>query len=166
MQRSTLRFIGHYVEMVLAMAAGMGILGGIWMVVWPGIHDHDVIHTLVMAADMTVGMAGWMAFRGHPRRMIVEMSGAMVAPFLVLLVPLATGAISTNTLMIGGHVMMLVTMLAAMLYRRHDYAHGHSHAMPVAACPPSAARSSPRTPPTTTASARCGTRWSTAGLSS
>lgn len=132
MQRSTLKFIGHYVEMVLAMFAGMGILGGIWMVVWPGIHDHAVVHTLVMAADMTIGMAGWMAFRGHPRRMIVEMSAAMVAPFLVLLVPLATGTISADTLMIGGHVLMLVTMLIAMLYRRQDYAHGHHHVAPVA----------------------------------
>jgi flagellar biosynthetic protein FliP len=132
MQRSTKRFIGHYVEMVLAMLAGMGILGGIWMVVWPGIHDHDVIHTLVMAANMTIGMAGWMAFRGHPRRMIVEMSAAMVAPFLVLLVPLATGSISADTLMIGGHVLMLVTMLIAMLYRRQDYAHGRHHVAPVA----------------------------------
>ena len=132
MQRSTLRFIGHYVEMVLAMFAGMGILGGIWMVVWPGIHDHEVVHTLVMAADMTIGMAGWMAFRGHPRRMIVEMSAAMVAPFLVLLVPLATGSITSGTLMMGGHTLMLVTMLAAMLHRRQDYAHGHHHVAPVA----------------------------------
>lgn len=132
MQRSTKRFIGHYVEMVLAMFAGMGILGGIWMVVWPGIHDHDVIHTLVMAANMTIGMAGWMAFRGHPRQLILEMSAAMVAPFVVLLVPLATGTISADTLMIGGHVLMLVTMLIAMLYRRQDYAHGHHQAAPVA----------------------------------
>jgi flagellar biosynthetic protein FliP len=133
MQRSTLRFIGHYVEMVLAMLAGMGILGGLWMVVWPDIHDHAVIHTLVMAADMTIGMAGWMAFRGHARRMIAEMSAAMVAPFVVLLVPLATGSISADTLMIAGHTLMLVTMLAAMLYRRQDHAHGHHHATPVVA---------------------------------
>ncbi|TXL60870.1 hypothetical protein [Aeromicrobium terrae] len=127
MNRSTLKFIGHYVEMVLAMFAGMGILGGIWMVVWPGIHDHDVVHTLVMAADMTIGMAGWMAFRGHPRQMIVEMSVAMVAPFVVLLAPLAADWISAGTLMMGGHTLMLVTMLAVMLYRRQDYSGGHDH---------------------------------------
>ena len=64
------------------------------MLVWPGLSDHPVIDTLVMAADMTIGMAAWMAFRGHARRMVVEMSAAMVAPFLLLLVPLAAGAIS------------------------------------------------------------------------
>ena len=40
------RFVAHYVEMVLAMLAGMGILGGLWMMIWPGIHDHPVLHTL------------------------------------------------------------------------------------------------------------------------
>lgn len=119
------RLTRHYVEMVLAMLAGMGILGGLWMLVWPGIHDRPVIHTLEMAANMTIGMAVWMAVRGHPRRMIVEMSVAMVAPFLVLLVPLATGGITADTLMAAGHVLMLFTMLAAMLLRRQDYMHHH-----------------------------------------
>ena len=99
------RFVAHYVEMVLAMLAGMGILGGLWMMIWPGIHDHPVLHTLEMAADMTIGMAVWMALRGPPRRMIVEMSVAMIAPVLL--------------------VLMLFTMLAAMLLRREDYMHHH-----------------------------------------
>jgi transcriptional regulator GlxA family with amidase domain len=119
------RFVGHYLEMVLAMLAGMGILGGLWMLIWPGIMDRPVLHTLEMAADMTIGMAVWMVLRGHPRRMIVEMSAAMVAPFLLLLVPLAAGVITAGTLMLAGHVLMLFTMLAAMLLRRHDYTHHH-----------------------------------------
>lgn len=123
MQRPSSRFAGHYVEMVLAMLAGMGILGGLWMIIWPGINDHLVIHTLQMAADMTIGMAVWMALRGHSRRMIVEMAVAMVAPFIVLIVPLAGGAITADTMMIAGHLLMLFTMLAAMLLRRHDYSH-------------------------------------------
>ena len=120
------RFVGHYVEMVLAMFAGMGLLMLPWLFIWPGISDHAVIHTLVMAANMTIGMAGWMAFRGHARRMIVEMSAAMVAPFLVLLVPLAAGAISDGTLMLAGHGLMFLTMLGAMLLRRQDYTHHHA----------------------------------------
>ena len=123
------RFTAHYVEMVLAMLAGMGILGGLWMLIWPEIMDRPVLHTLEMAADMTIGMAVWMVLRGHPQRMIVEMSVAMVAPFLVLLIPLAAGVITAGTLMLAGHVLMLFTMLAAMLLRREDYMH-HRGTMP------------------------------------
>jgi len=119
------RFIGHYVEMVLAMFVGMGVLALPWMLIWPGLDEHPVADTLVMAANMTIGMAGWMALRGHGRRMIVEMSAAMVAPFLVLLVPFAAGGITADTLMMAGHTLMFFTMLAAMLVRRQDYMHHH-----------------------------------------
>ncbi|MFF3228793.1 hypothetical protein ACFYV7_38775 [Nocardia suismassiliense] len=125
MQRQIFTFVGHYLEMVLAMFIGMGLLALLWMLIWPGLHDQPVASTLVMAADMTIGMAGWMAIRGHSRRMIVEMSVAMVAPFVVLLVPLVTGAITADTLMTVGHVLMFGTMLAAMLLRRSDYTHRH-----------------------------------------
>ncbi len=119
------RFLGHYVEMLLAMTAGMLLLGGLAMLVWPGLPDHPVTSTLVMAADMTVGMAAWMAFRGHSRRLVVEMSAAMVAPFLLLLVPLVAGVISAETLNMAGHTLMLLSMLAAMLLRRQDYTARH-----------------------------------------
>jgi flagellar biosynthetic protein FliP len=124
-KRQTLRFIGHYAEMVLAMSIGMGLLALPWLLIWPGLGDHPVPDTLVMAANMTIGMAAWMAVRGHGRRMIVEMSAAMVAPFLLLLAPLAAGAITADTLTMAGHALMFLTMLGAMLVRRHDYAHHH-----------------------------------------
>ncbi|MGH3456970.1 DJ-1/PfpI family protein [Aeromicrobium sp.] len=117
------RFVGHYLEMVLAMFAGMGLLMLPWMVIWPGVGNHEVLGTLVMGVNMTIGMATWMAIRGHDRRMIVEMSAAMVAPFVLLLLPLAAGVISDGTLMMAGHIVMFLTMLAAMLLRRHDYTH-------------------------------------------
>ena len=119
------RFIGHYVEMVVAMFVGMGVPALPWMLIWPDLDESPVADTLVMAANMTIGMAAWMALRGHGRRMIVEMSAAMVAPFLVLLVPYVTGAITADTLMMGGHTLMFFTMLGAMLIRRQDYMHHH-----------------------------------------
>jgi flagellar biosynthetic protein FliP len=119
------RFLGHYLEMVLAMFAGMGILAVPWMLIWPGLSDRPVPDSLVMAANMTIGMAAWMALRGHTRRMICEMAAAMVAPFLLLLPPYATGAITTGTLMTAGHTLILLTMLAAMLLRRRDYTRHH-----------------------------------------
>ena len=130
MTRQIIRFAGHYVEMVLAMLVGMGLLALPWMLIWPGLRDHPVLDTLVMAANMTMGMAAWMALRRHSRRMIVEMSVAMVAPFVVLLAPLATGFITVDTLTTAGHVLMFLTMLAAMLVRRQDYTH-HRGADPV-----------------------------------
>ena len=68
---------------------------------------------------------GRMAVRRHSRRMILEMSVAMVAPFLLLLAPLATGTISAGTHSSVGHLLMMVTMLAAMLLRTGHYAADH-----------------------------------------
>ena len=119
------RFTLHYVEMVLAMFVGMGLLALPWMLIWPDLGDYPVADTLVMAANMTIGMAAWMALRGHGRRMIVEMSAAMVAPFLLLLVPYTAGVITADTVMMAGHMLMFLTMLAAMLLRREDYLNHH-----------------------------------------
>ncbi len=119
------RFAVHYAEMLLAMFAGMVLLGGLWMSLWPGLHDHAPPSTLVMVANMTIGMAAWMAVRRHSRRLILEMSIAMVAPFLLLLVPLATGTISAGTHSTVGHLLMLLTMLAALLLRTGHYAADH-----------------------------------------
>lgn len=119
------RFAGHYAEMVVAMFVGMGLFALPWMLLWPGLSDHPVLDTLVMVANMTLGMALWMAIRRHSSQMILEMSAAMVAPFVVLLAPLAAGAITVETLSTAGHVLMFVTMLGAMLVRRHEYLHRH-----------------------------------------
>lgn len=121
MKRQVLWFVGHYVEMVLAMLVGMLVLTLPWMVIWPGLSDQPVLGTAVMVANMTVGMAAWMSLRRHGTRMIVEMSAAMVAPFVVLLVPLAAGAITADALSAAGHGLMFITMLAAMLLRRDHY---------------------------------------------
>ena len=125
------RFIGHYVEMVVAMFVGMVVLALPWMLIWPGLDENPVADTLVMAANMTIGMAAGMALRRHGRRMIVEMSAAMVAPFLALLVPYATGVITADSLMMAGHMLMFLTMLAAMLVRREDYLNHHGRPLRV-----------------------------------
>ncbi len=118
-----LRFAGHFVEMVVAMAVGMVALGPLWSLVAPGLVQRPGPHALVMATNMTVGMALWMRIRRHPWPRIAEMSAAMYLPFLVLLVPYSLGALSAGTLMAAGHVLMLILMLAAMLWRRGDYQH-------------------------------------------
>jgi hypothetical protein len=118
--RRWLRFALHYLEMVIAMFVGMALLMPLTPAAWA---VSPAVHALVMAADMTIGMAVWMAVRRHGARPIAEMSVAMCAPFVLLLVPYGLGAITGDTVMLAGHVLMFLTMLAAMLLRRDEYAH-------------------------------------------
>ncbi|WP_188187419.1 DJ-1/PfpI family protein [Nonomuraea sp. SYSU D8015] len=119
------RFLWHYVEMVIAMSLGMLLLGMLWNAVLPEITRIDV-DTLIMAADMTVGMALWMRVRRHGWPGIAEMSLAMFVPFLVLLVPYWFGVLPGDMVMSIGHVLMFVAMALAMLKRRDEYTR-HQH---------------------------------------
>ncbi len=116
-------FIRHYFEMVVAMLVGMVALGPLWTLLAPGLTDGVVAMVLVMATDMAIGMAAWMRIRRHSWVSITQMSASMYLPFAVLLVPYWAGAISADTLMIGGHVLMLPLMAGAMLLRPSDYQH-------------------------------------------
>ena len=120
--RNNLKFLGHFVEMVVAMVVGMAALGPLWTLMWPDLPSSPAAHTMVMATDMAIGMTLWMRLRGHGWRGIAEMSAAMYVPFLLLLGPYALGMISGAALMLGGHVLMLPAMLLAMLRHRHEYA--------------------------------------------
>jgi hypothetical protein len=117
-------FVRHFVEMVVAMLAGMFLLGPLWTMAAPDLAGHPDLHALVMATNMTIGMAAWMRVRGHGWAGTAEMSAAMYLPFLALLVPYWTGLISGDTLLAGGHLLMVPAMLAAMFRRLGDYT-GH-----------------------------------------
>jgi putative intracellular protease/amidase len=119
------RFVWHYLEMVIAMSLGMLLLGMVWGAVLPGDVRFDV-DTLLMAADMTIGMAVWMLIRRHGGAAIAEMSLAMFAPFVVLLVPYWFGVLPGHLVMSIGHTLMFVLMALAMLRRREEYVH-HGH---------------------------------------
>lgn len=126
------RFTVHYLQMVVAMVAGMVVLGPLESLVlegagWPSAMDGAGVTAMVMATNMTVAMAGWMRFRGHTTAPILEMSAAMYLPFLILLVPLWHGGITEHTFVLGGHVLMLLGMLLAMLLRRDEYTAHHGH---------------------------------------
>ncbi|MGH3910006.1 MAG: hypothetical protein ACRDRM_04160 [Pseudonocardiaceae bacterium] len=121
-----LRFIRHFLEMVVAMVAGMMVLGPARTLIvaplgWSDLFDRPELHALAMAADMTVAMALWMRYRGHSWISIAEMATAMVLPFVILFVPLWAGVLSGETLLVLGHVLMLPAMVIAMLYRRSEY---------------------------------------------
>ena len=119
----------HYLEMVITMTVGMIVLHPLWAVGFealglPGALNHAIVMALVMATDMSLGMGAWMRFRGHAWRSIVEMSAAMYLPFAVFLPPVWAGAMSGGAMITAGHLLMLPTMLALMLWRRNEYGHG------------------------------------------
>ena len=122
-------FVRHYVEMVAAMVVGMMVLGPLWHPVLQaaGIMDPGPgAHLMLMATDMTIGMAVWMRVRRHGWPAIGEMAVAMYLPFVVLLVPLWAGALSAGAVSAAGHLLMLPAMAVAMLARAGEYTHVHA----------------------------------------
>ncbi|HEX6872882.1 MAG TPA: hypothetical protein VF163_17435 [Micromonosporaceae bacterium] len=122
-------FARHFLEMVAAMAVGMMVLGmlvrfALTMVGHASVLDRTEPAVLIMATNMTVAMVVFMRYRRHGWVSVTEMALAMYAPFLALLVPFWSGAISGSAVMIGGHLLMLPVMLLVMLRRRAEYAHG------------------------------------------
>jgi flagellar biosynthetic protein FliP len=117
----TWRFIRHFLEMLAAMVLGMLVLAPLWPTI-----DRVELQALVMATNMTIGMAALMAVRRHAWPGIVEMSAAMYAPFIILFVPYWTGLITAGGLFLIGHLLMLPAMLLAMLHRRAEYTAAHT----------------------------------------
>jgi hypothetical protein len=130
--------IRHYIEMVLAMAAGMAVYGMLFRrgIAWTGYRDE-----IVMAAFMTVPMVALMRYRRHTWRQAAEMAAAMLIPTAVVVIAgVELLGITGRTLGMSSHAAMLVGMLGWLLLRRADYGHGahaaraahgtHLHARP------------------------------------
>lgn len=120
----------HYLEMVVAMAAGMALLGMLSRLVLTLVGAADVLErtgprTMLMATNMAIGMAVWMRYRGHTWASVAEMAGAMYLPFAVLLLPYWAGRLSAEGLSAAGHLLMLPLMALVMLRRRDEYARDH-----------------------------------------
>jgi putative intracellular protease/amidase len=121
------RFVRHYVEMVLAMVAGMMILSpvvGMTADVFGITYTRDTQPTIAaveMALTMSAGMAFWMRYRRHHRRHVADMTAAMVLPLVVLLPLTWTGVVAGSSLMMLEHVAMLPLMLVAMLRTPRAY---------------------------------------------
>ena len=113
--------VRHFVEMVIAMVAGMILLGPIWPHV-----GHVELQCLIMATDMTVGMTAWMVYRRHPWRSIAAMDVTMFLPFIALFIPYWAGLISADAVFFGGHLLMLPAMVVVMLRGPGVYAADHA----------------------------------------
>ena len=126
-------FVHHYLQMVVAMLAGMIVLGPVLSLAGDALGITALLHqpeptVLVMATNMTIAMSAWMRYRGHRWPATAEMAAAMYLPFLVLFLPLWLGLLTSTGLVVAGHVLMLAGMAAVMLLRPTEYAAhaGHS----------------------------------------
>ena len=136
MSAPTRRFARHYVEMVIAMFAGMVVLGlpAGWGLTalgtsWGDLHtDAPAAMFGLMAVTMIVPMVAWMRFRGHGWRANGEMSLSMVLPTLGAIALLSADVVEdVGALLVAEHVAMLLAMLVAMLLRASEYTR-HAHA--------------------------------------
>jgi len=128
MSRSTKHFVRHYVEMVVAMFAGMAVLGFPVDKAMDAMGaTSDAFMFLGMATTMTVGMVGWMLYRGHGWRANLEMSASMFVPtFAVIGLLWAEVMTDLGALMVIEHVAMLLAMAGVMLLRPAEYVHHHA----------------------------------------
>jgi hypothetical protein len=130
MTHKTVHFIRHYLEMVVAMFAGMFVLGGAAILALDLdtgtlYDDEPEIALNAMALTMTLPMVALMRYRGHGWRASWEMTAAMFVPTFLALALLWAGAVDNGHTAMGiQHVIMFPAMFAVMLLRRDEYS-GH-----------------------------------------
>ena len=121
------RFTRHLLEMVVAMLAGMAVLGvAIWALGAPPGYANLFVRYGLMGAFMAAPMVGWMRYRGHSWSDGLEMTVAMLFPMFALVFPVELGIVGLtgHSLMMLSHVAMIGGMVALMIYRWDRYAHG------------------------------------------
>jgi flagellar biosynthetic protein FliP len=127
---SWLRFTRHLLEMVVAMIAGMAVLGvAIGLLGEPPGYSDLLFRYGLMGAFMSAPMVAWMRHRGHPWSDGLEMTAAMLVPMFALVFPVELGVaryvpgLTQGSLPLLSHVAMIGGMAALMLYRFDRYVH-------------------------------------------
>ena len=121
------RFTRHLLEMIVAMVAGMAVLGlAIETLGEPPGYANPLVEYGLMGAAMSAPMVAWMRHRGHSWTDGAEMTAAMLLPMFALVVPVELGVAGEagHSLMMVSHVAMIAGMVALMVYRWDHYAHG------------------------------------------
>ena len=125
----TREFARHYLEMVVVMLVGMGLLAMPvhWATdaLWPDVSGDDTTLMLArMAAAMTLPMIPWMLWRGHGWKPSLEMAAAMIVPGIGVIALLEVGVLETVWLLMTlEHVAMFIAMFAVMIARPDEYSH-------------------------------------------
>ena len=125
----TRHFIRHYAEMVVAMFAGMIVLGLPAAAALRAMgtsasavqNDLPALMLIGMATTMTAPMVAWMRFRGMAVRPTAEMAAGMVVLALLLVFAGWLGIAAMETLPWLAHGLMMPAMLAPMLLRLNLY---------------------------------------------
>ena len=132
---SWLRFTRHLLEMVVAMIAGMAVLGvAIGLLGEPPGYSDLLFRYGLMGAFMSAPMVAWMRHRGHPWSDGLEMTAAMLVPMFALVFPVELGVaryvpgLTQGSLPLLSHVAMIGGMASLMVYRWDRYVHAsHGH---------------------------------------
>jgi flagellar biosynthetic protein FliP len=129
--RSRRSFWRHFAEMVLVMLLSMAIFGaavsGVFALLGHGnLLHYTALRGFLMSIYMVVGMGLWMRHRRHGWASVLEMSGAMVVPYALLVGPFAAGFLAKGTFLGAMHVLMLPCMYLAMIRRREEYGQDHA----------------------------------------
>jgi hypothetical protein len=130
-------FLRHLLEMTVAMMLGMFayglLLGSLLAAAGSDLEDARLgqpeLFALGMAASMSVPMVAWMRHRGHDWNNGMEMTAAMFAPALVLIVCYRLHAVDAESICPLACAAMIPAMVGAMLFRLDDYT-GHRMAAP------------------------------------
>ena len=118
----------HLAEMMIAMIAGMVVLGGalegVLSLTGASLDDASAnVMAGIMAFNMTAPMVWWMHYRGHDARHNVEMAGSMIVPTALVLALHWLGVLEGDSVLLIQHVVMIPAMVGLMLARFEHYAH-------------------------------------------
>ena len=121
------RFAGHVGEMLLAMFAGMLVLGGVvagaLALAGTSLDKGSAsVTAAVMAFNMTVPMVAWMHYRRQPIARSAEMAAAMVVPTVAAIALYWVGVLSSEAVPAVQHAVMIPAMVGVMLWRYDHYA--------------------------------------------
>lgn len=119
-------FLRHYAEMLIAMFAGMMVLGGLAAALFEADDWAAEPLLLGMAVSMSLPMVAWMRFRGHDWAPCWEMAAAMFVPSVGAILLFWAAAVDTEGALAVQHVAMFPAMLVAMVLRRDEYTHRHT----------------------------------------
>jgi deazaflavin-dependent oxidoreductase (nitroreductase family) len=124
--RSRRSFWWHFAEMVVVMLLSMALFGaavsGVFAILGHGNLLHfTALRGLLMSIYMVIGMGLWMRHRRHGWTSVIEMGGAMIVPYALLVGPFAAGFLAKGTFLSVMHVLMLPCMYFAMIHRREEY---------------------------------------------
>ena len=121
-------FARHFAEMLLAMFAGMLVLGGLatalFSIFGSSLSDQSgALQVSLMGFNMTVPMVLWMRHRGHNNTRNAEMAGSMLVPSAIAAALAAAGTLGTSPALTVQHGVMIPAMLGVMLWRYQEYSH-------------------------------------------